>query len=130
MFRKIKKLVSIIRYFFEDEDLLLLYLLRMKALECMNDCSKLEVRNTEELEDLVFHIDTYIDIPLALTETAFSDFKNVSVQDVIKKFKRNKMSIQEIEKYGDYLIAVETHRALERDLIFDHAKVLPFGFTL
>ena len=130
MLRKIKKLWGIIKYFFEDEDTLFLYLLKMKALECTNDCNKLEVRNTEELEDLIFHINTYIDIPVALTETLYPEFKDTSVQDVIKRFKNNKISLEEIEKYGDFLVDIETHRALERDLIFDHAKNLPFGFSL
>ena len=130
MLRKIKKLWSIIKYYFEDEDTLLLYLLKMKATECTNDCNKLEVRNTEELEDLIFHINTYIDIPFALTETKYPEFRNTSVRDVIKKFKDNKMSLKEIEKYGDFLIDIETHRAIERDLIFDHAKSLPFGCSL
>jgi hypothetical protein len=40
------------------------------------------------------------------------------------------MSLKEIEKYGDFLIDIETHRAVERDIIFDHAKALPFGFSL
>ena len=130
MLRKIKKLYEIIKYYFEDEDTLFLYLLKMKAYECMNDCGKLDVSNTEELEDLIFHINTYIDIPKTLVATKYPDFKNASVQGVIKRFKNNEMSIREIEKYGDFLIDIETHRAVERDLIFDHAKVLPFGFSL
>ena len=130
MLRKIKKLCSIIKYYFEDEDTLFMYLLRAKAFECMSDCSRLEVSNTEELEDLIFHIDTYIDIPKTLVATKYPDFRNASVQGVIKRFKNNQMSIREIEKYGDFLIDIETHRAVERDLIFDHAKVLPFGFSL
>ena len=130
MLRKIKKLCSIIKYYFEDEDTLFMYLLKVKAYECMNDCSRLDVSNTEELEDLIFHINTYVDIPQTLVATKYPDFESTSVQDVIKKFKNDQMSIKEIEKYGDFLIDVETHRAVERDLIFDHAKALPFGFSL
>lgn len=130
MFRKIKKLCSIIKYYFEDEDTLFLYLLKAKALECMNDCKRLEVSSTEELEDLIFHIDTYISIPCTLVETKYPAFGNTSVQDVIKRFKNDRMSIKDIEKYGDFLIDIETHRAVERDCIFDHAKKLPFGFSL
>lgn len=130
MLRKIKKLWSIIKYFFEDEDTLFLHLLKMKAFECMNDCYRLEVRRTEELEDLVFHINTYLEIPTALVETKYPDFKGISIQDTIRKFKDNKMSLEEIEEYGDFLVDIETQRAVERDIIFDHAKTLPFGFSL
>lgn len=130
MLRKIKTLCGIIRYYFEDEDTLLLYLLKKKALKCLEDCNKLEVSNVEELEDLIFHVNIYINIPVALVETKYPDFKNTSVRDVIKKFKKGMMSLKEIEKYGDFLIDVETQRAVERDIIFDHAKVLPFGFSL
>lgn len=129
MLRKIKKLCSIIKYYFEDEDMLFLYLLKAKAGECMNDCYKLEVSNIEELEDLIFHINTYVEIPKVLVEIKYPTFNNVSIQNVIRRFKENKLSIKEIEEYGDFLIDIETHRAVERDIIFDHAKKLPFGFT-
>ena len=129
MFRKIKKLWGIVRYFFEDEDTLLLYLLKVKAYECMNDCCRLEVSSTEELEDLVLHINSYLEVPTALVETKYPDFRGTSIQDVIKKFKGKKMSIREINTYGDFLVDVETQRAVERDIIFDHAKCLPFGFS-
>ena len=130
MLRKIKKLGSIIKYFFEDEDVLFLQLLKMKAEECTADCVRLSVRNTEELEDLIFHIDSYLRIPQDLVAIKYPDFEDLSVQDVIRRFKDNKMSIKEIEEYGDFLVDVETQRAVERDIIFDHAKILPFGFSL
>lgn len=130
MLRKIKKLWNIIKYFFEDEDMLFMYLLELKALECTKDCYNLEIRSTEELEDLLFHIKTYKEIPQTLIETKYFNFKNTSVKDIIRKFKEDKISLEEIERYGDFLIDVETGRAVERDLIFDHAKKLPFGFSL
>lgn len=130
MLKRFIKLLGIIRYFFEDEDTLTLYLLEKKAQECMRDCEKLSISNIEELEDLVFHIRTYLEIPRALVETKYPQFRNVSVQKIIKKFKQDKTTPKEIEKYGDFLIEVETHRSLERDIIFDHAKFLPFGFSL
>ena len=130
MLRKIKKLYKIIKYYFEDEDTLFMYLLKAKAYECMSDCHRLAVSNTEELEDLIFHINTYVEVPKTLVATKYPSFKNASVQGVIKRFKNNEMTIKEIEKYGDFLIDIETHRAVERDIIFDHAKALPFGFSL
>ena len=130
MFKRLKKLWSIIKYFYEDEDLLFLYLLKDKALKCMEDCATLDVSSIEELEDIIFHINTYFNIPSALIEIKYQEFRNLSVQDVIRKFKKNKLSIKEVQKYGDFLIDVETQRMLERDIIFDHAKSLPFGFSL
>lgn len=130
MFRKIKKFFNIVKYFFIDEDDLLLYLLKMKAYECMHDCYKLEVRRTEELEDLIFHVDSYISIPQALAELSYPEFRNTNVRDIIRRYKTGKVSLDEIKRYGDFLIDVEIQRNIERDFIFDHAKVLPFGFTL
>lgn len=130
MFEKTKRLLGIIKYFYKDEDTLFLYLLEKKALESMEDCAKLEVSTTEELEDLLFHINIYKEVPFALTETKYPKFKGLDVQDIIRKFKKDEMTLKEIEDYGDYLVEVETQRAVERDIIFDHAKVLPFGFSL
>lgn len=130
MLKRARKFFSIVKYFFTDEDNLVLHLLKMKAYECMDDCYKLEVSKTEELEDLVFHINSYLSIPEALVELSYPEFRNVRVKDVIKKYKRKETSIAEIKKYGDFLVDIETQRAVERDCIFDHAKSLPFGFSL
>ena len=130
MWKKTKKFFNIVRYFLTDEDNLVLHLLKMKAYECMDDCYKLEVRQTEELEDLVFHINAYLSVPEALVELSYPEFRNVKVKDIIKKYKKKKTSIAEIKRYGDFLVDIETQRAVERDCIFDHAKSLPFGFSL
>lgn len=130
MLQKVKNLWSIIKYFFEDEDTLFLHLLKMKAYKSLEDCKRLEVSCTEELEDLIFHINIYMEVPSALIETKYPDFKGLSIQKVIKKFKEDKMSLKEIQDYGDFLVDIETQRAVERDIIFDHAKSLPFGFSL
>ena len=130
MWKKIKKFFNILKYYFTDEDNLLLYLLKMKAYECMDDCYKLNVKRTEELEDLVFHIDSYLSIPEALVATSYPDFHGIRVRDIIERYKKHRVSIDEVKRYGDFLIDIELHRNIERDCIFDHAKALPFGFTL
>lgn len=130
MLRKIKKLFVLLRYFFEDEDSLFLYLLEQKAYECLEDCYKLDINFTEELEDLVFHIRTYREIPQILVETKYPEFRGISMKDVIKNFKNKKLPLEQVNKYGDYIVEVEEERAIERDFIFDHAKVLTFGFKL
>ena len=130
MLRKIKKLCTLIKYFFVDEDSLFLYLLEQKAYECLKDCYKLDIGFTEELEDLIFHIKTYREIPTALAEIKYPQFVGISVQDVIKKYKSKRLDMKQVDMYGHYLVEIEEQRALERDLIFDHAKILTFGFKL
>lgn len=130
MLRKIKKLFILLRYFFEDEDSLFLYLLEQKAYDCLDDCFKLDINTTEELEDLVFHIRTYREIPDILSETNYPEFKGISMKDMVKAYKNKKLSKEQMSRYGDYLVEVEEERAVERDFIFEHAKVLTFGFKL
>lgn len=128
MLRKIKKLWSILRYYFKDSDNLFLYLLEIKAYECLEGCYKLAVRNTEELEDLLFHIRTYLDIPKALIEFKYQELKGAHTKDIINKYKRKKLSKEELLKFTDFLLDVEKERTLERNFIFEHAKSLNFGF--
>jgi len=130
MLRKIKSLLDIIKYFFKDEETLFLYLLEKKAVGCLKDCEKLEICNTEEIEDLIFHIRTYHDIPRMLKETEYSDLKNETLPKIMKKYRDNEAEIEDVERYADFLTDLETQRALERDYIFECAKVLPFGFKL
>ena len=130
MFKKIKKLYWIIKYFFEDEDNLLLHLMEMKAHETLKDCYTLEVSTTEEIEDLIFHIRTYYDIPESVAETKFPGMEEVDIPWLMKTYKAGGLDIGDIMVYADYLGEVETQRALERDIIFDHAKNLAFGFRL
>ena len=130
MFRKIKKLCSIIKYFFEDEDNLLLHLMEIKAYESLEDCVTLEVRMTEEIEDLIFHIKTYYDIPESIAETRYPEMKDIDIPWLIKEYKSGKLDMRDVMRFADYMGEVETQRALERDIIFDHAKNLAFGFKL
>lgn len=130
MIKKIKKLLFILKYFFTDEDNLLLHLLELKALQTLDSCNDLEVVNTEEIEDLLFHLHIYYEIPEGLVETKYPSFKGESVRSIIKKFKEGKLSMGEVDKYADFIIDVETQRAVERDFIFEYAKNLAFGFEL
>ena len=130
MLRKIKKLFIIIKYFFEDEDNLLLHLIEIKAYETLKDCVSLEVSTTEEIEDLIFHIKTYYDIPSTIASTKYPDLKDVNIPQVMKAYKKGNMEWKDILKFADFLEDVETQRAVERDLIFEEAKILSFGFKL
>lgn len=130
MWKRFKRLLEILKFYFSDGDNLFLYLLKAKAYDCLEDCTVLGVEATEELEDLIFHINSYLAVPHDLIETKYPEFKNLKVLDIIKKYKKHQTSIQEIKKYGDFLVDVEMQRHVERDFIFEHAKILPFGFTL
>ena len=128
MFKKIKKLYTILDYYFKDSDNLLLYLMEMKAQECLRECYDLKIGNTEELEDLIFHIKTYLELPQTFIELKYPEFEGIDIRKMIKRYKKKKLSNAEMSLYGDYLLDIEKQRAVERDFIFEHAKVLSFGF--
>ena len=71
-----------------------------------------------------------LDIPKFLEETEYPEFKGLSLKDIIKGYKAKKLSLKEINKYGKFLVDIEKQRAVERDFIFEHAKILTFGFKL
>jgi hypothetical protein len=104
--------------------------MEIKAYESLNDCLTLEVSMTEEIEDLIFHIRTYYDIPESIAETHYPEMIDVNIPSLIKEYKSGKLDMREVMIFADYLGEVETQRALERDIIFDHAKTLAFGFKL
>jgi hypothetical protein len=130
MFKKIKKLYKILKYFFTDEENLFLHLLEMKAYESLDDCFTLDVSMTEEIEDLIFHIKSYYDIEENLVNTKYPDYKDKDVRKMMKECKQGKVDLKKIEEFADFLAEVEKQRAVERDLIFEEAKILTFGFKL
>ena len=111
-----------------DGDNLLLHLMEIKAHESLEVCSKLKVRNTEELEDLLFHIRTYTEIPLALAELKYPEFRGVNIKKMLKEYRGKKLKSEIAKRYSSFIIDIEKQRAVERDFIFEHAKVLSFGF--
>lgn len=129
MIKKLLRLLALITYFFKDEDNLFLYLLELKARDSLKDCYNLNISKTEDLEDLIFHIRSYVSIPEALAEIKYKEFKNVSLKEIIKRCKDKSISKEEIDKYSEYLTEIEEYRAVERDSIFEHAKILSFGFS-
>ena len=130
MLKKLKKLWVIVRFFFEDEKNLFLHLMEMKVQECLRDCEKLSVGEVEELEDMLFHIKSYYDIPKVIAELKYPQFKDVTIREISSSYKKGERDLREAEEYADYLVDVETQRAVEREFIFEHAKILSFGFEL
>ena len=130
MFKKIRKLLSIVKFYFEDEDNLLLYLLEIKAKETLEMCYNLGVGSTEEIEDLIFHIKSYYDIPEAIALAKYPKMQEMDIPTLIKEYKKDRLDLAEVMKFADFLEDVEKQRAVEREIIFEHAKVLSFGFRL
>lgn len=94
-----------------------MYLFEQKALECLDECFKLKVKSTEELEDLIFHIKAYKSIPFVIMETKYPELKDSK-------------DIKNSSKFKDFILEVEKQRAVERDFIFEGAKVLTFDFDI
>lgn len=130
MLRKIKKLWVLLKYFFTDEDNLFLHLMEIKAMETLEDCARMEVDMTEEVEDLIFHIRSYYDIPFNIAATSYPDLEGTSIKRIIKGYDKGKASMEDVMLFADYLEDVEKQRAVERDIIFEYAKILAFGFKL
>ena len=128
MFRKVKKLWALLKYFFTDEDNLFLHLLEMKAYETLEACFNLDVSMTEEVEDFIFHIQSYYDIEESLIETRFPQFKGKDIAKVMKEYKEGKLNEKETDDLIIFTENVERQRAVERDIILEHAKDLTFGF--
>ena len=130
MLRKIKKLWVLLKYFFTDEDNLFLHLMEIKAMETLEDCARMEVDMTEDVEDLIFHIRSYYDIPFNIAATSYPDLEGTSIKRIIKGYDKGKASMEDVMLFADYLEDVEKQRAVERDIIFEYAKILAFGFKL
>ena len=130
MLRKIKKLWVLLKYFFTDEDNLFLHLMEIKAMETLEDCARMEVDMTEEVEDLIFHIRSYYDIPFNIAATSYPDLEGTSIKRIVKGYDKGKASMEDVMLFADYLEDVEKQRAVERDIIFEYAKILAFGFKL
>ena len=128
MLGRLKKLVTILWYFCIDSDNLLLYLMYSKANEILKGCYKFSISNTEDLEDLIFHIKTYLEIPSVTAKLKYPEFKDLKIDKLLKKHKRRKLNKKEALRFTKYLQDVEKQRAVERDFIFENAKVLTFGF--
>jgi hypothetical protein len=56
--------------------------------------------------------------------------KVMDIPTVVQKYKAGKMNVAEVERFADFLADIEKQRAVERDIIFEYAKVLSFGFKL
>ena len=135
---KIKRLPRLIRllqsYLMKDENALLA-LIEDEAKDALKHYEKMGICNTEEIEDLLFHIKSYSEIPQVVRDLDFPDIKEVKFifeKGYLKAVElgKERPSAAEIERYILYVEEVEKQRAVERDFIFDKVKNLPLGMVL
>ena len=112
MKRTIKKILKLLKYAVTKRKYFLLYLIREEALEHLNTFNKIGVGYTEDIQDLIYHIDSYINLPQILQNTTYKGY------------------LEKGEMFEEYFQDLETHRAVERDYIFELMKHLPIGFQL
>ena len=74
--------------------------------------NKIGIGSTEEIQDLIFHIDSYLDLPNMLRKTVYEPY------------------LKNGEKLDEYFEELEKARAVEREYIFELMKKLPIGFEL
>lgn len=107
---KIFKVLRIVKYAIFDSENFLLRILEEETKDYLKYFAKLKVVNTEDFEDLLYHIKSYIDLPETLKSTLYDS--------------GNKYNLVE------YIEDLEKLRAVERDYIFELVKDLPLGFKL
>ena len=134
MKRFIKKLFHVIliiqAYLFRNE-CAFLRIVEREAMDYLETCKKIDVRSTEEIEDLLFHIKAYFDIPAALRTTTFQDIPaglkfrvKKNIPSLAKKYKNL------VGRYTDYLMEIEKQRAVERLCIIECLKSFPFSTVI
>ena len=110
--KRVRKLYRILKYLFTNKKYFTLSLLKAEAEDHLDTYYKIGVGNVEDIEDLIFHIDSYMEIPQVLQTTVFKGY------------------LEKGEKLDEYFVELEKMRAVERDYIFELAKKLPIGFEL
>ena len=112
MLKRVKRLLRIIKYAVTQPRCFILYLIKAEALGYLQVFNKIGVGSTEEIQDLIFHIDSYIDLPNMLRRTVYEPY------------------LKKGEKLDEYFEELEKARAVEREYIFELMKKLPIGFEL
>lgn len=112
MFKKLRRLGRIIKYALTKRKNFSLYLIRAEAEEYLKVFGKLGIGCTEDIQDLIYHIDSYIDLPNMLRRTVYEEY------------------LKNGEKLDEFFCDLEKHRAVEREYIFEIMKRLPIGFEL
>lgn len=138
LIRKIKRLphlAKLLKSFLVGDSGALLALIEDEAKYLLEDCVNLGICNIEEIEDLLFHIKSYNEIPKVVKDMNFPDMRDIKFHyengDIkLVEVGKEKPTVEELEAYIKYIEEVERERAVERDFIFEKVKSLPLGFVL
>lgn len=108
--KRVFKLFRLFKCALFNSKYFLLNIIKEEALQHLETFNKVGVSYTEDIQDLVYHIDSYIDLPKILQNTTYKGY------------------LEKGEMFEEYFNDLETHRAVERDYIFELMKRLPIGF--
>ena len=136
--RKLKRLphlIKLLKSFLSGDEGALLALIRDEAEYLLKNYMDLGICNIEEIEDLLFHLKSYNEIPKVVKDMEFPDMKDIKFhyekgQIKVVEVGKDKPTVEDIETYIKYIELVERERAVERDFIFEKVKNLPLGFLL
>ena len=115
--RKIKQLfLIIITCVFKDKSAFL-KILKYEVENYLEDCCNAGTKQIEEMQDLLFHIEAYLEIPKQLKITMFPEF--AYPPGMVEPYEINEMIIKYYEE-------IERQRAVERLYIMESLKHFPF----
>ena len=131
--KKILRLPKLIKNYMSTDKNALLSLIEEEANSLLEQYGELGTCNIEGIEDLLFHIKSYHEIPEAIKQTEFPTIKDLKLfyeDGDIGVFRAGykKPTVEELEVYIRYIEEVEKQRAVERDFIFEKVNELPLGF--
>ena len=106
MKRRVKKFFRLLKCALFNSKYFLLNVIKEEALEHLQTFDKLGIGSTEDIQDLIYHIDSYIELPNMLRKTIYEPY------------------LKKGEKLDLYMKELETHRAVEREYIFELMKII------
>ena len=112
MKRKLKKFFRLAKYALTQRKNFTLYMIREEAKDHLKLFNRVGVGSTEDIQDLIYHINSYLELPHTLRFTKYEPY------------------LKKGEKLDEYFHELEISRAVERDYIFELMKRLPIGFEL
>ena len=132
--KKLVRLPKFIKCYLSKDESVLLTLIEEEANNLLEQYGRMGTCNIEGIEDLLFHIKSYSEIPEVVKQIEFPNMKEINLfyeDGSIRVFElgSRKPSIEDLEVYIKYIEEVEKQRAVERDFIFEKVKELPLGFS-
>ena len=110
--RKIKQVFLIIVACTFKSKSAFLRIIKYEAENSLKDCCDMGTKQIEEMQDLLFHIEAYLEVPDAVREIILRDTGG--------------SYIKARTRFAEYLEEVERQRAVERLYIMESLKHFPF----